>query len=104
MKDGTKRIVDVYSCLINNGTEQVLFSIIFDVTEREEAFEEIKYLSFHDHMTGLYNRRYFDSVLKLMNDTRFMPLAIVMADVNGLKLINDSFGHAEGDTLLKKAR
>lgn len=103
LKNGEKRIVDVYSCPITYNNEKVLFSIIFDVTEREEAFDEIKYLSFHDHMTGLFNRRYFDSVLKLMNDERYMPLTIVMADVNGLKLINDSFGHTEGDELLKKA-
>ena len=103
LKSGDIRIVDVYSCPITYNSTKVLFSIIFDVTEREEAFEEIKYLSFHDHLTGLYNRRYFDSILHLMNDERFMPLAVIMADVNGLKLINDSFGHAEGDTLLKKA-
>jgi diguanylate cyclase (GGDEF)-like protein/PAS domain S-box-containing protein/putative nucleotidyltransferase with HDIG domain len=103
LKSGEKRIVDVYSCPITYNSEKVLFSIIFDVTEREEAFDEIKYLSFHDHLTGLYNRRYFDNVLKLMNDERFMPLTIVMADVNGLKLVNDSFGHSEGDELLTKA-
>jgi diguanylate cyclase (GGDEF)-like protein/PAS domain S-box-containing protein len=103
LKSGEKRIVDVYSCPITYNSEKVLFSIIFDVTEREEAFDEIKYLSFHDHLTGLYNRRYFDNVLKLMNDERFMPLTIVMADVNGLKLVNDSFGHMEGDELLVKA-
>jgi diguanylate cyclase (GGDEF)-like protein/PAS domain S-box-containing protein/putative nucleotidyltransferase with HDIG domain len=103
LKNGEKRIVDVYSCPITYNNETVLFSIIFDVTEREEAFDEIKYLSFHDHLTGLFNRRYFDNVLKIMNDERFMPLTIVMADVNGLKLVNDSFGHTEGDELLKKA-
>jgi diguanylate cyclase (GGDEF)-like protein/PAS domain S-box-containing protein len=103
LKNGEKRIVDVYSCPITYNSDKVLFSIIFDVTEREEAFDEIKYLSFHDHLTGLYNRRYFDSVLKLMNDEKYMPLTIVMADVNGLKLVNDSFGHAEGDELLIKA-
>jgi diguanylate cyclase (GGDEF)-like protein/PAS domain S-box-containing protein/putative nucleotidyltransferase with HDIG domain len=103
LKNGERRIVDVYSCPITYNNEKVLFSIIFDVTEREEAFDEIKYLSFHDHLTGLYNRRYFDNVLKLMNDERFMPLTIVMADVNGLKLVNDSFGHSEGDELLIKA-
>lgn len=103
LKSGKIRIVDIYSCPITYKNEEILFSIIFDVTEREEAFDEIKYLSFHDHLTGLYNRRYFDNVLKLMNDERFLPLTIVIADVNGLKLINDSFGHAEGDNLLLKA-
>lgn len=103
MKNGDTRMVDVFSCPITYNRETVIFSIIFDVTEREKAFNEIKYLSFHDHLTGLYNRRYFDSMLKLMNDKRYLPLTIVMADVNGLKLVNDSFGHAEGDELLKKA-
>jgi diguanylate cyclase (GGDEF)-like protein/PAS domain S-box-containing protein/putative nucleotidyltransferase with HDIG domain len=103
LKSGDIRRVDVYSCPITYYNEKVLFSIIFDVTEREEAFEEIKYLSFHDHLTGLYNRRYFDHILKQLNDEKYMPLAIVMADVNGLKLVNDSFGHIEGDELLKKA-
>lgn len=103
LKNGEKRIVDVYTCPINYNNEKVLFSIIFDVTEREQAFNEIKYLSYHDHMTGLFNRRYFDNMLKQMNDERYMPLTIVMADVNSLKLINDSYGHAKGDKLLIKA-
>ncbi|MEL4105279.1 PAS domain S-box protein [Oscillospiraceae bacterium WX1] len=103
LKNGHKRVVDVYSCPITHNNDQVVFSIIFDVTEREKAFAEIKYLSFHDHLTGLYNRRYFDSVLCQMNDEQYMPLTIVMADVNGLKLINDSFGHIQGDELLRSA-
>jgi diguanylate cyclase (GGDEF)-like protein/putative nucleotidyltransferase with HDIG domain len=103
LKNGEIRIVDVYSCPINYHSDIMIFSIIFDVTEREKAFEEIKYLSFHDHLTGLYNRRYFDNIIKQMDDQRYYPLSIVISDVNGLKLINDSFGHAQGDELLVKA-
>jgi len=103
LKNGEIRYVDVYSCPINYHAERMIFSIIFDVTEREKAFEEVKYLSFHDHLTGLYNRRYFDNIIKQMDDERYYPLTIVVADVNGLKLVNDSFGHAQGDELLVKA-
>ena len=103
LKNGEIRFVDVYSCPINYHAERMIFSIIFDVTEREKAYEEIKYLSFHDHLTGLYNRRYFDNIIKQMDEERYYPLSIIVADVNGLKLVNDSFGHAQGDELLVKA-
>lgn len=103
LKSGEVRMVDVYSCPINYFSEKTIFSIIFDVTEREKALEEIKYLSFHDHLTGLYNRRYFDTMIKQLDDPRYYPLALIVSDVNCLKLINDSFGHAQGDELLIKA-
>jgi len=72
-----------------------------DITERKIAEERIKYLSFHDSMTDLYNRAYFEEELKRLNTKRQLPLSFIMGDVNSLKLINDTFGHKEGDTLLK---
>jgi diguanylate cyclase (GGDEF)-like protein/PAS domain S-box-containing protein/putative nucleotidyltransferase with HDIG domain len=74
-----------------------------DITERKEADEKNLYLSYHDHLTDLYNRRYFEYRLSQLNEDRYLPLTIVMGDVNGLKLINDSFGHEAGDEILKKA-
>lgn len=65
--------------------------------------KEISYLSYHDALTGLYNRRFYEDELKKLNIVKNMPISIVMADINGLKLINDTFGHAKGDMLLKKA-
>lgn len=97
LKSGINRIVDVYSCPISYDKETLLYSIIFDVTEREEAFDEIKYLSYHDHLTNLYNRRYFDQILTQLNTPDQLPLAVIMADINGLKVINDSLGHQAGD-------
>lgn len=78
-----------------------LIGMIQDVTERKRTEEKIVYLSFHDRLTGLYNRRFFEEELKRLDVPRNYPLTLVMADVNGLKLINDSFGHAIGDELLK---
>ena len=69
--------------------------------ERKSSEEKIKYLSFHDSLTGLYNRAYFEEELERYNFPRYYPLSIVMLDVNGLKVINDTFGHSEGDRLLK---
>lgn len=78
-----------------------LIGMIQDVTDRKRAEEKIVHLSFHDQLTGLYNRRFFEEELKRLDVARNYPLTLVMADVNGLKLINDSFGHATGDELLK---
>jgi diguanylate cyclase (GGDEF)-like protein/PAS domain S-box-containing protein len=77
--------------------------IISDVTERKLAEREISYLSYHDYLTGLNNRRYYEEELMRLDTPQNLPITMIMADVNGLKLINDSFGHAMGDELLKKA-
>ena len=69
--------------------------------ERKSSEEKIKHLSFHDSLTGLYNRAYFEEELERYNFPRYYPLSIVMLDVNGLKVINDTFGHSEGDRLLQ---
>ena len=77
--------------------------IVFrDFSDKKEKQEQIEYLSFHDHLTGLYNRRYFDEELKRLNTPRNLPLSLLIFDVNGLKLTNDAFGHIAGDRLLKK--
>ncbi|BES63947.1 hypothetical protein SANA_03860 [Gottschalkiaceae bacterium SANA] len=78
-----------------------LVSIGLDITERKEAESTLIHLSYHDHLTGLYNRRFFDEEMKRMDQARNLPLTIVNADVNGLKIVNDSFGHQQGDHLLK---
>ena len=69
--------------------------------ERKSSEEKIKHLSFHDSLTGLYNRTYFEEELERYNFPRYYPLSVVMLDVNGLKVINDTFGHSEGDRLLQ---
>jgi len=74
---------------------------IQDITERKKAAEKIKYMGFHDSLTGLYNRAYFEEEMRRLNTQRRYPLTIVMADINGLKVINDTLGHNKGDELLK---
>jgi len=63
--------------------------------------EKIKYLSRMDSLTGLHNREYFEQVLKDMDIESNLPIAVIMGDLNGLKMINDIFGHQEGDKILK---
>ena len=69
--------------------------------DRKQTEEMIKHLSFHDSLTDLYNRAYFLEELKRLNFPRYFPLSIVSIDINGLKFVNDTFGHGEGDKLLK---
>lgn len=74
-----------------------------DITNRKIIEEEIRYMSFHDNLTGLYNRAYFEEELKRLDTGRQLPLSIIVGDVNGLKLMNDAFGHEAGDRLIKAA-
>jgi diguanylate cyclase (GGDEF)-like protein len=69
--------------------------------ERKSSEEKIKYLSFHDSLTGLYNRAYFEEELERYNFPRYYPFSVVLLDINCLKVINDTFGHSEGDKLLQ---
>jgi diguanylate cyclase (GGDEF)-like protein/PAS domain S-box-containing protein len=79
-------------------------SIIFhDVSERKKSEDNMKYLSFHDHLTGLYNRRFFEEEIKRLDTGRQFPISFIMGDLNGLKITNDVFGHTQGDNLLKEA-
>ena len=76
---------------------------IQDITEYKKSEEEILYLSNHDQLTGLYNRRFYEKSLMRLDTEANLPLTVVMGDINGLKLINDSFGHTAGDELIIKA-
>lgn len=104
MEDEEERWIHVLGELKFNpqGQPVELIGIAQDVTDRKLAEDKILYLSYRDQLTGLYNRRFYEEELRRLDVVKNYPLTIVMADVNGLKLINDSFGHASGDELLKK--
>lgn len=76
--------------------------IFKDFSEKIKRQEQILYLSYHDQLTGLYNRRYFENKIATSDILDHLPLTVAMIDVNGLKMTNDAFGHAAGDQLLKK--
>jgi diguanylate cyclase (GGDEF)-like protein/PAS domain S-box-containing protein len=102
-KDGTT--IDV--CVRGGPTfvdgQIIGYHIIYtDIRTRKEAEEKIKFLSYHDKLTGLYNRAFFEEELKRLDTDRQLPLAIIIGDVNGLKLTNDVFGHLTGDKLLEE--
>ena len=85
---------------------KILLSIsqtLSTVIERVRMKEHLAYQHSHDFLTGLYNRGFFEQQLVRLEDEQYLPVAFIIADTNGLKLINDSFGHITGDEVLKKA-
>ena len=65
--------------------------------------KELGFLSNHDYMTGLLNRRSFENNMKEMDTDYNLPISIIFIDVNGLKMVNDTFGHTSGDKLIMEA-
>jgi len=78
-----------------------VYAIYENITRRKKEEKRIKYLSFHDQLTGLYNRRFFESEMDRLNKSRLLPISIIMTDINNLKVVNDRYGHAEGDRYIK---
>jgi len=74
-----------------------------DITDRKHKEREIQYLSCHDVLTGIYNRRCFEEKRIEIDIQDNLPLSVIFADLNGLKMTNDIFGHAAGDELIKKS-
>jgi diguanylate cyclase (GGDEF)-like protein/PAS domain S-box-containing protein/putative nucleotidyltransferase with HDIG domain len=79
----------------------------FVLTFRDAANErlqsdEMEFISFHDQLTGLYNRRFLEAELSRREGSENLPTTLVMGDLNGLKMTNDAFGHLAGDDLLCK--
>lgn len=77
--------------------------IVSEYILRKKFEEKILLLSYHDQLTGLYNRRFVEEEIKRLDKLHQLPLSIITGDINGLKLTNDVFGHRAGDLLLKNA-
>lgn len=71
-----------------------------DISERKCSEDKLRYLGLHDSLTGIYNRTYFEEELHRLEATRFMPVGLILCDVDGLKIVNDTYGHGAGDDLL----
>jgi diguanylate cyclase (GGDEF)-like protein/PAS domain S-box-containing protein len=71
-----------------------------DITQRKEYEKQLEHLSLHDQLTGLYNRAYFENEMERLSKSREYPITILSIDLDGLKLVNDTMGHKQGDNLL----
>ncbi len=81
-----------------DGNITLVGGIMVDITENIKREEKIRYLANHDVLSGLYNRNYFEDYI-----VNRLPEAYTVGifDLDGLKLINDAFGHLEGDKVIK---
>lgn len=86
-----------------DGKSHGVVMVFRDVSAEKAYSEQIEFLSSHDPLTGLYNRRGLEQALQSMDTAEQLPIAVIMGDVNGLKITNDVFGHRAGDTLLQNA-
>jgi len=100
--NGNRIFVEVTGRPTVHKGNNVRVEIINNVSERKKAEKRIRYLSFHDKLTELYNRTYFEKVLINIYKDRDLPLNFMICDLNGLRLVNDAFGYNEGDKLLKR--
>lgn len=91
-----------YEIRFVKSAENAVIGISRNVSADKKYRQKIEYLSYRDQLTGLYNRRFFEDELMRLDVSENFPLGIIMADVNGLKLVNDSFGHKMGDQLLQR--
>lgn len=96
-KDGSIRWWKVDAVKIS---ENRFLGFAIDTTSKKLAEEELTFQSRRDYLTGLYNRRHYETELKRLDTENRLPLSVITGDINGLKLVNDAFGHAEGDKLI----
>ena len=102
-RKGKTRYVEKIKTPIFNDAGVVIgiIGIAHDVTSRKEVEVKLRHDSTHDVLTGLYNRAFFDEELERFSHGRMFPLSVVMADINGLKTVNDTLGHDAGDELIR---
>ncbi|NLB18296.1 MAG: diguanylate cyclase [Syntrophomonadaceae bacterium] len=98
--DGTKVEVELSLNALPIQDRKMVQVMVRDITERKQMEEWLRYLNMHDKPTGLYNRNYFEEEMQRMQSGRYDPVAVVVCDVDGLKMVNDNLGHDVGDLVL----
>ena len=109
-------LISAFTDMSNYEGELIIYYIdITDIKQSEQSLfnyeteNKIYYLKdrdkllYKDKLTGLYNKNFFEEELARLDTKRQLPISLIMGDINGLKLINDAFGHNMGDRALKKA-
>ena len=101
-KEGGSFLSEIKLTQIMVNGKRLTHMLVRDISERLEMERMLEYLSYHDQLTGLYNRRFFEEELKRMDVKRNLPITIIYADIDGLREINDTYGFNVGDLLIQK--
>jgi diguanylate cyclase len=96
-KNGSIRWAKISAVMLSDSRALCFMS---DISEQKSAAEKLIFASTHDDLTGLCNRQFFDIEARRLSVPEQLPLSVIIGDINGLKLINDSFGLAEGDRVI----
>lgn len=107
-KNGKVLWASVQVTLVRNEKGEPEFTIgtIQDITERKQAEKMINFMAYHDRLTGLPNRALlFDRLSQAMSQAKRdgKSVALLFADLDGFKAVNDKYGHEAGDNVLKMA-
>ncbi len=101
--DQEKYLLEQYSPIYDEHQDIIGVTVFSqDISERKRYEASMLYLSYHDSLTSLYNRRYYIEQIPKFDQPQYYPLSVAIVDINGLKIMNDAFGHLAGDTLLQK--
>lgn len=96
-----KWVVDLGQAILDRqGNVEALEGIVVDMTERKQQEAHVQFLSDHDFLTGLFNRQYFDQEKKRLDQKESIPLTFFICDINGVRLMNEAFGHSIGDRVI----
>ncbi|MCX7027048.1 MAG: PAS domain S-box protein [Spirochaetes bacterium] len=103
--DGGRKWVLLYGKGIYGigGRAEALEGIVIDISDKKRQEAEKLYISDHDSLTGLYNRRYFNDAMARFDASGAFPGSLIVGNINGIRLINNAFSHASGDRLIVEA-
>lgn len=102
--EGKYRWFEEYATPIyENGRIVAMQGVLRNIDEKIELQENFKYRLYHDYLTDLYNRDYFEKALTRLDEEEDTSVAIILCDLDELKFTNDHFGHKQGDALLQAA-
>lgn len=105
LANGDIRDVEIHSSAVPFGKRSIIYSIIHDITERKKAEDYISFLAYNDSLTGLSNRKMFhERVEKAIEAAKSAGgvFAVIYIDMDDLKFINDTYGHEDGDIVLRE--
>jgi len=96
---GKKYLIE--SIVDNSERNKIWNDLKNEISNREQIEAKNEYLAYHDYLTGIYNRRFFEVEFARRRTKNNFPLGIILADIDGLKGCNDTFGHEEGDKIIR---
>ena len=100
-EDFAEELNRIYDVTVFSPQPMFFAVIVDDITDKKNKENEITHVSKHDFLTNLPNRRYCDEMLRSMDCQEYYPLLVSLIDMDGLKLVNDAYGHPVGDVAIQ---